>query len=206
MKKTYIDRPVVDRDDVLGEAVNKCLDMMYRYSYPSITLEELKEEAKSYKTSKERDESRLFNRHYLPYKVHTFILEDFVDAYKLKSPLPGCIETLKDYFKEPIVDKWIEGRNEHEPGHRGYDHPDPMPEEHRVVAEKFLDMANDFFNWNRDLNAFYFNVCNVSPCSNRETVEKWYHENGQPDFKIPDEDYWKNAWDEEEEDDIEDEE
>ena len=78
-----------------------------------------------------------------------------------------------------------------------------MPEEHRVIAEKYMDMANDFFNWNRDLNCLYFNVCNVSPCSNRKTVEKWYHENGQPDFKIPEDDYWVDSWDDEEESDEE---
>ena len=152
---------------------------------------------------KNRDEARLFNRHYLPHKIHTAILEDFAEAYELKSQLPGIINILKDYFKEPIVDKWIEGVNEHDPGHRGYEHPEPMPEEHRVVAEKYMDMANGFFNWNRDLNCLYFNVCNVSPCSNRETVEKWYHENGHPDFKIPEDNYWVNAWGDEEEEDEE---
>ena len=148
-------------------------------------------------------EARLYERHYLPQKIHTAILEDFAEAYEVKSHLPSIIDTLKNYFKEPIVDKWIEGVNEHDPGHRGYEHPEPMPEEHRVIAEKYMDMANDFFNWNRDLNCLYFNVCNVSPCSNRKTVEKWYHENGQPDFKIPEDDYWVDSWDDEEESDEE---
>lgn len=205
MKKKYISRPVFSRDDVLVEAVDKCLDTMYRASYPSITLEELKEQASKI-DKKDRDEAKLFNQHYLPHNIHTAILEDFAEAYELKSHLPGIIEVLKGYFKEPIVDKWIEGKNEHEPGHRGYEHPEPMPEEHRVVAEKYMDMANEFFNWNRDLNCLYFNVCNVSPCSNRETVEEWYHEHGEPDFKIPEDDYWVDGWSDEAEDYEEDEE
>ena len=176
-KKNYIERPAISRDDVLSDAVRKCLDAMYRASYPSVTLEELEKEAKKI-DPKDRDEAKLFNRHYLP-------------------------DILKDYFKKPIVDKWIEPKNEIDPGHRGYEHPEPMPEEHRVVAEKYLDMANDFFNWNRDLNALYFNVCNVSPCSNKDTVEKWYHEHGDPDFKIPEDDYWVDAWDETEDEDDE---
>ena len=49
---------------------------MYRASYPSITLEELKEEAKKI-DPKERDNARLFDRHYLPQRIHTAILEDF---------------------------------------------------------------------------------------------------------------------------------
>lgn len=193
-KKYYVSRPAFSRDDVLREAVDNCLDTMYRASYPSITLEELRAEAKKI-DPKERDEARLFDRHYLPSKIHTAILEDFAEAYDLKSSLPEIIQILKDYFKDPIVDKWIEGVNEHDPGHRGYDHPEPMAEEHRLVAEKYMDMANEFFNWNRDLNCLYFNVCNVSPNSNRETVEKWYHEHGDPDFKIPEDDYWVDGWD-----------
>ena len=121
----------------------------------------------------------------------------------MKSQLPDIIEILKGYFKKPIVDKWIEGKNENEPGHRGYEHPEPMDEEAYKTAEKFMDMANDFFNWNRDLNTFSFNVANYSPCSNRETVEKWWHEHGDPDFKIPEDSYWIDSWDDEIEDDEE---
>lgn len=196
-KKLYVNRPAVSRDDVVGDAINGCLDKMYGMSYPPITLDELRDEAKKL-GPEERDEARLFERHYLPAKMHTLILEDYAEAYQLKSELPDIIQVLKEYFKRPIVDKWIEGVNKYDPGHRGYDRPEPMPEEHRVVAEKYMDMANDFFHWNRDLNAFYFNVCNVSPCSNRETVEKWYHEHGDPDFKIPEDDYWVYGWDDEE--------
>jgi hypothetical protein len=198
MKKNYISRPAFSRDDVLTEAVEGCLDAMYRASYPSITLEELKEVARKI-DKKERDAAKLYNRHYLPQRIHTAILEDFADAYQLKSQLPDIIEILKGYFKEPIVDKWIEGKGENDPGHRGYENPEPMPEEHRVVAEKYMDMANGFYNWNRGLNCLYFNVCNVSPCSNRETVEKWHHEHGEPDFKIPDDSWWVDGWDDEEE-------
>jgi hypothetical protein len=205
MKKNYIERPAFSRDDVLSEAVDNCLDAMYRASYPSISLEELKAEAKKI-DPKKRDEAKLFNRHYLPSNIHTAILEDFAEAYELKSKLPLIIDVLKDYFKEPIVDKWIEGKDETDPGHRGYEHPEAMPEEHRVVAEKYMDMANEFFCWNRDLNCLYFNVCNVSPCSNRKTVEEWYHTHGDPDFKIPEDDWWVDAWSEDVEEDDENEE
>ena len=193
-KRNFIDRPVIDRQEVLSDAVNKCLDMMYRNSYPSITLDELREEARKI-PPEERDKARLYERHYLPAEVHTFILEDFAEAYELKSDLPNIIQILKDYFKKPITDKWIEPDGP-VPGHRGYEHPEPMPEKHYKVVEKYMDMANEFFTWNADLNALYFNVCNISPCSSRETVEKWYHENGQPDFKIPEDSWWTHAWDE----------
>ena len=47
--KQYLARPVISHDDVLGDAVDKCLDIMFRESYPSITLEEYKEQHKKIK-------------------------------------------------------------------------------------------------------------------------------------------------------------
>lgn len=201
--KQYLERPVIDRDDVIGDAVNKCLDLMYRASYPSITLKEYQEQHEKM-PKEERQEAQLYHAHYLPMKAYEAIKEDIADAYDFKSPLPDIIEVLKGYFREPIVDKWIEDKNG-EPGHRGYERPEPMDEETYQKAVKFLDMANDFFNWNRALTAFYFNVSNYSPCSNRETVEKWWHEHGNPDFKLPPDEYWADTW-EETTDDIEEDE
>lgn len=200
----YIVRPAVSRDDVLSQAIDNCLDLMYRASYPSVTLEEYMAEHEKFETREEKENARLFESHYLPWKVYRAIEEDFVEAYDLKSPLPDIIEVLKGYFKEPIVDKWIEGK-EGKPGHSGYEKPEPMDDETYKKVEEYLDMANDFYNWNRDLNIFCFNVSNYSPCSNRETVEKWYHDNGDPDFKLPDDSWWVDGWDDEPEEESEDE-
>ena len=195
--RQYLSRPVISHDGVLSDAVDKCLDLMFRASYPSITLEEYKEQHMKIASKEERQKAQLYNSHYLPWKAYEAIKEDFVEAYELKPKLPGTIEILKGYFKEPIVDKWIEGKDENEPGHRGYEYPEPMDDETYEKACKYLDMANDFYNWNRDINYFYFNVSNYSPCSNRETVEKWWHEHGDPDFKLPEDSFWTDTWEEE---------
>ena len=203
--KQYLARPVISHDDVLSDAIDKCLDLMYRASYPSITLEEYKNQYKGMETEKEKRESKLYESHYLPWKAYKAIEEDFVEAYELKPQLPEIIDILKGYFKKPIVDKWIDGKDGN-PGHRGYEHPEPMDEETYEKVCKFLDMANGFYSWNRDINTFYFNISNYSPCSNRETVEKWWHEHGDPDFKLPEGSWWTDTWDEVEEEDEENEE
>ena len=199
----YIVRPAVSRDDVLSQAIDNCLDLMFRASYPSITLEEYKKLHEEM-PEEQRENAMLYESHYLPWKVYRAIEEDFIEAYDLKSPLPDIIEILKGYFKEPIVDKWIEGK-EGEPGHGGYEKPEPMDDETYKKVEEYLDMANNFYNWNRDLNTFCFNVSNYSPCSNRETVEHWWHEHGDPDFKLPDDSWWVDGWDDEPEEEPEDE-
>ena len=200
--KQYLARPVISHDDVLSDAIDKCLDLMFRASYPSITLEEYKEQHKKL-SKEERHKAQLYHAHYLPWKAYEAIKEDFVEAYELKSQLPEIIDILKGYFKEPVVDKWVSGKDDLDPGHRGYEHPEPMDDETYKTVEKFMDMANGFYNWNRDINTFYFNISNYSPCSNRETVEKWWHEHGDPDFKLPDDSWWTDTWDDVEEDDEE---
>lgn len=202
--KQYLARPAISHDDVINKAIRDCLDLMYRASYPSITLQAYENQHQGL-TDEEKREIKLYESHYLPWKIYEAIEGDFAEAYEFKSQLPGIIEILKGYFKEPVVDKWIEGKDG-APGHRGYEHPEPMPEEHRLIVEKYLDMANGFYNWNRDINTFYFNVSNFSPCSNRETVEKWWHEHGDPDFKLPPDSWWTDTWEAEIEEDDDNEE
>ena len=194
-KKNYINRFVIGREDVISDAVNKCLDKMFRASYPSITLEQYKKKHKGL-SEEERGEMRFFEAHYLPHNIYKAIEEDFINAYEFKSPLPDVIDILKGYFKAPVVDVWVEDKDIPGLGRRSYEHPEPMSEEGYKEAEKFLDMANEFYNWNRDLNMFCFNVSNYSPCSNRETVEHWWHEHGDPDFKLPDDSWWVDEFDE----------
>lgn len=201
--KQYLARPVISHDSVLSDAVDKCLDLMFRASYPSITLEEYKEQHRKIVGKEERQKAQLYNAHYLPWQAYDAIKEDFVEAYELRSQLPEIIDVLKGYFKEPIVDKWVSGKDDLDPGHRGYEHPEPMDDETYEKVCKFMEMANGFYNWNRDINTFYFNISNYSPCSNRETVEKWWHEHGDPDFKLPDDSWWTDTWDDVEEDDEE---
>lgn len=191
--KQYLDRPVVSRDDVVSDAVEKCLDLMYRASYPSITLDEYKGQHKGM-TDDEKNNSQLFNAHYLPEKTYNAIRGDIIDAYGFTPELPGTVKLLKDYFKCPVVETWV--KDEDGTGHKGYDNLEPMDDETYKTVEKFLDMANGFFRWDRDLSVFSFNVANYSPCSNRDTVEKWWHEHGEPDFKLPPDEYWTDTWEE----------
>lgn len=190
--KQYLVRPAISRDDIILEAIDKCLDLMFRASYPSITLEEYKQQHENLKPE-EKEEAQLFNAHYLPMHIYHTIEEDFIEAYELRSDLPKIIDILKGYFKEPLVDTWVRD-DEGYSRRKSVEHPDPMPEEHRVVVEKYLDMANSFFKWDSDLNTFAYNIMNFAPCSNRETVEKWWHEHGDPDFKLPDDSFWTDTW------------
>lgn len=141
---------------------------------------------------------RPYEFYYLPRDVMKEVCDSYVRAYGIdtQQELLNTIEILKSYCKDPVVDKWIE-RNGDEPGYRGYEHPDDLETElnklfkeyfndsetdsYYVAQEvvnkffEFLDMAGNFYNWNRDLNAFNETVyLGPSPNSNKEKViENW---------------------------------
>ena len=135
-----------------------------------------------------------FEYYFLPREILKDICDNYVYAYNIDSQqqLLDIIAILKEYCKNPIIDKWIEGENG-DPGHRGYDHPDNLVKQlidlipdsgfdKSAIVEsvqnkffEFLDMAGKFYNWNRDLNSFNMSVyLGASPNSNKEAViENW---------------------------------
>lgn len=151
---------------------------------------------------------RPFEFYYLPRDILKDICDNYVRVYRMNSQqeLLDTIEILKNYCIKPVVDKYIEGENG-EPGHRGYDHPDNLIEEVRKILIKyddhmdseiskevvnkffnFLDMAGNFFCWNRDLNAFNMSIyLGASPNSNKEAVIKNWKEYRDKDIEINEE-------------------
>lgn len=227
------------RNDILSQAVNDCLKELYSWATPKIDWKNFIEENKLY--SKKYKEWELITKdkilekpscleycgprpyefYYLPREIHTDIVNSFIYAYKLDSQqeLLNTIEILKNYCKEPIVDKYIEGENGF-PGHRGYDHPDNLYKELVAILKmycndseadfgyiaqevqnklfEFLDMAGNFYNWNRELNSFNMSVSlGPSPNSNKQAViDNWKKYRNQ-DIEINEEQIKKDYYGEE---------
>ena len=223
------------RREVLSNAVTECLKELYSWATPKIDWEEFLKENKIY-TEKYTKWEVLENRppileycgprpyefYYLPSDIFNDIKESYVYAYKLdgQKELLDTIEILKNYCKEPIVDKYIEGKG-NEPGYRGYDHPDNLEKEiEKYFKEKFafisdeplkeiksysnelqdkffefLDMAGNFFNWNGDLNSFYMSVClGASPNSNKQAVIDNWKKYRKQDIEIDEEQIKKDYY------------
>ena len=159
-----------------------------------------------------------FEFYYLPREVFKDIADSYVEAYGFddKQNLLDIIETLKNYCQEPIIDKWIE-RDGDEPGHRGYEHPDNLVKQltdlipdsgfdKSAIAEsvqnklfEFLDMAGEFFNWNRFLNTFNTHVyLGGTPNSNKEAVIENWKKYRNKDIKIDEEQIKKEYYGDEE--------
>jgi len=150
---------------------------------------------------------RPYEFYYLPKEVMKDITDSYVRAYRMDSQqeLLNTIEILKKYCQEPIIDKYIEGKNGF-PGHRGYEHPDNLEQEivkilgdvaednayyqHKLLDKffEFLDMAGKFYDWNRDLNSFNMSVyLGPSPNSNKDAVIRNWKQYRNKDIEIDEE-------------------
>lgn len=231
------------KDNVISDAIEKCLKELYTLAVPSVTWEEFEKECIEYsekykKWEFERKESKeLENKsrkecigpapyefYYLPSEIIKDICNSYVYAYELDrhQNLLDTIETLKNYCKEPVVDKyvndWTDETGFHHPGYRDYDHPDNLVKEITKILTKyddsmdseqgeeivnkffeFLDMAGEFFNWNRDLNTFNCSVyLGPSPNSNKEAVIENWKEYRNQDIEINEEQIKKDYYGEDE--------
>jgi hypothetical protein len=137
---------------------------------------------------------RPYEFYYLPKEVLKEVFDSYVYAYKIddNQNLLYIIEILKNYCKKPIVDTWVKESDGQ--GHRGYDYPDNLKKEIiKIIKEyddsdimkesddiinkffEFLDMAGEFFSWNKDLNSFSMSIyLGASPNSNKQAViDNW---------------------------------
>lgn len=234
------------KDNVINDAIEKCLKELYTLAVPSITWEEFEKECIEYsekykKWESERKKNKeLENKsrkecigpapyefYYLPKEIMKEICESYVYAYELDrhQNLLDIIEILKNYCKDPVVDKyvndWTDETGLHHPGYRDYDHPDnlekeidkiitnykggKMPDQELLTNNiknkffEFLDMAGNFFDWNRDLNSFNVSVyLGPSPNSNKEAVINNWKKYKDQDIEIDEEQIKKDYYGEDE--------
>ena len=145
------------RNDVLSEAIDKCIKEFYSIAQPHVEWEDLKEQCRKYSEKYLEWENyiregikynildfcgpRPYEFYYLPNEIQKDIADSYVHAYKFdnQQELLDTIEILKNYCKEPIVDKyiddWTDEYGNHHPGHRSYDHPDNLEKELRKIFD-----------------------------------------------------------------------
>lgn len=156
-----------------------------------------------------------FEFYYLPKEILKEICDNYIYAYELDKhqELLDTIEVLKNYCKEPVVDKYVEAHTDetgYHPGYKDYEHIDNLEKElyqtlkeyfndsetdpNAVAKElqdkffEFLDMAGEFYNWNHYLNSFNMTVyLGPSPNSNKQRVIENWKKYRNKDIEIDDE-------------------
>ena len=170
--------------------------------------EKIKEKYKSLewegKSIKECIGPKPYEFYYLPKEIMKDICDSYVYAYRInqQQELLDTIEILKNYCKEPIIDKYIEGKNG-DPNLQTVGIESAVSTLYAQTFQntffEFLDMAGNFYNWNRDLNTFNMSVyLGASPCSSKEIVIKNWKEFKNKDIEINEEQIKKDYYGEDE--------
>lgn len=195
---------MIHRNDVIREAVSKCLEELYKHAQPTVTMEEFDRQcmewAKKYTVNGKIDPDappKPYEFYYLDSDSYKKICDNYAEAYRFETSdeLKSTINLLIDYCERPIVETYVEAHTDsngkYHPEHREYRHPDSVVtligEENWNKAKELLHMAGDFYKWDHDYQKFSFSIyLGVGPCSNKETVIKNWKKYRHQDIEIQD--------------------
>lgn len=179
---------MINRDEILKEALHKCFVEMYRWSQPSIDIDELFKNG--YKDSRE---SPLYEKHYLSQENFEYIRQTYMDAYGIKDNWDDTFEILIKQLKEGGIEDDYKPATKDRPGYRDYKKVLPLeevitcPGEMNTIIDYIKKCQNFFKGHSRETNQFSCSVAlGGSPTSNAKEVEEYWHKNGRPDFVIKD--------------------
>ena len=209
-----INKDITCRRDMVEKAIIECLDEMYRESQPSITWDEIQEQARV------NPNRSIWQEHYLPKWKYNDIQEKYMRLYRIKEEWNGNIELLEEYLnnggtKDKYIPEQIDESGFKHPGYRGYESVKPIKDQILEILNETLEVGNrteilctkitsavmetisackNFYIHDKDEQMFYFNVANYSPNSNIESVRDFYKDTDVVINDIKEED--KFEWEE----------
>lgn len=166
---------MITRNDILREAAERCMKELYSLAQPQVSWEDFIEQNKKYK---ENGGPKPYEFYYLPQKVFEEVVDNYVYAYDLKSKFEDHLDIILEYFKRPIVDKYIESENGY-PGYRGYDYLTPLKDligdENIEKVKEYIEKARNFYRFDGELNSFKMTIyLGAGPSSNKQAViDNW---------------------------------
>lgn len=169
---------MIRRREILVKAIDECLVEMYKWAQPSINLREYIDNPEKVN---ETDNDRFFNRYYLSRENTKYIVDSFIDAYRIGSSWKDHIDLLINYItnKESVIRVAKDTYEKITPLQ------DLTPNHEEIIS--LINNCREFYRREPELEQFNFNVyLGCSPTSNKDTVEKYWREHGKPDFKIED--------------------
>ena len=221
-KKDYFVYDYKSRSDIVGEAVDKALRLLYNNSFPKTDFDkEILPDCKKLKESGAKpyldgDDGKKYlfplDFYYCPQEFQEMVTNNLCDAYGITREWEQYIEILSDYINNVDDRCVIEVYETDENGlsHRSYKR---LPDITTVLTEtlgseelakkamekvmEYINNAKKFYRFGLlDENHFRGGIAFHSPNSNRTTVENaWKHVYGKT-ITIPDDDTWTDVYDE----------
>ena len=197
-----------ERDDILIQAIKECYTEMFAKAQPMADYENLLEEAKTGKISKDE---HIYDRHYLSQEEYAYIINKYLDIYNIKSEWRDHVETVEEYLKiggskNKYIDSYTDENGNYHTGFRSYEEVPPLKEHIYKIINKYfndtnntctdevvnkvfelIDTCKNFYKYNSDEMKFRNEMAfGTSPTCNKETVKKWWKDNYNVDIEIED--------------------
>lgn len=199
---------MLDRQKILDEAYERCMEEMYLKSQPSVSYKQLIQDFKDGKIE-DSPKNPIYNRYYLSQEEFIYIRDKYIKAYNIEEKWTSNIEILEKYLTEGgTKDKWVPKRIDEDgfehPGYRGYESVHPIKKQiteflmHNIngeyveLGDKITEIVMDnirccknFYKFDREHSGFSASIAlGASPTSCKESVEEYWREHGHPDFTI----------------------
>lgn len=195
---------MLDRDKILDEAFERCMEEMYLKAQPSVSYKKLIEGVKN-GTIVDNVETPLYERYYLSHEEFKYILNKYIKAYRIQEEWHSNIELLEKYLNEGgTKDKYIESYTDengnYHPGYRGFETVKPIKKQiidflqrnitadyninqlSKDITEIVMDNIKDckeFYIFNREESSFSAGIAlGASPTSNPDSVKKYWKSQG----------------------------
>lgn len=198
---------MLDREEILAKAYHDCMCEMYAKAQPEADWDNILEE---YRTGKLTKDDRVYERHYLSMDEFLYIRDKYKEAYNIKKTWIPNLEFLEKLLIEGgLKDKynpdWTDEQGNHHPGYRSaedvkplkeqifdvikeFDSPEAAQEIGEIIYNKVIDTIKnykEFYRFDREADDFDVNISlGASPCTNADTVKKWWKENYNQDIEI----------------------
>lgn len=198
----------ITREDVLTKAVEDCWREMFAKAQPKADYDNLIAEYKAGKIDEEKD-GPIYDRHYLSMEEYMYIMEKYMEAYRIKSEWKEDIEILEDYLtnggsKDAYIPDHTDDNGNFHPGYRSYEKVAPLKDQILNIVKDFdlseevcnniynkvmetIKNCKEFYCFNSDEQKFRNTLLfGATPTSNKETVKKWWKDHYGVDIEIED--------------------
>ena len=188
---------MLDRDKIIQEAIDRCLEEMYQKSQPKASYYDYVAKAKRGEISKDE---LIYERHYLNKKQFDYIRKKYIKAYRLQNEWRDNISFLIDNLKEggykTVYKPLIEGGEPCRTAEKMPPIQDIIGEENAKKLFEYTEELLNFYHFDREEEQFNIDIClGVGPTSNPEMVKKYWKSQGIDieidETELTEDEYWE---------------
>lgn len=199
----------IDRKNILDEAIHNCYKEMYAKAQPSVDYDQLIKDNKEGKINEKKD-GPIYNRYYLSQEEYIYIIDKYLEAYRINNEWESNINVLENYLKEggnkdKYIKEYTDKNGNYHSGWKSYEKVPPLKDQISDIIREFdcsevaqevgkeiynkvmetIENCKEFYKFDREESQFRMTMAlGHSPTSNKDIVIKWWKEHKNKDIEI----------------------